>query len=495
MTPDDPNNPTPTAAHVTAHARARPDAIAIIDGESSWTYAEFDRDIARLANLLQAFSLQARDIVAVEWGAPYSHFALTLALESLGLTATSFVTGDIPHCQWVFDNAALVLTQPGSPTPKTKRVHTLSSDWLEEQGDTDEDNRAEAHARRTLDANAPVRLLMGTGTTGFPKIIAVTAEGQEYRLREKATQMNLDEHSRTIHEMPFNVAGEFFTATACLRAGGACIWDRTRSIPDAIVHHGATHGTVIIGSLMQSLAGLSADFEKPNNFSLRTFGGPLTEDLRRQALDRLADDICSMYGTNEIPGIAYYLASDGIGDIRPEVDVEILDENGEPTIGAASEIRLRAPYMAKGYLNDAEATDEKFRDGWFYPGDHGVMPEPGKLKVLGRNDDLINIGGLKVHPAAFELSLGAIDGVTEACLTSLPPSAGKSGIYICLVLEKDRDAAETINRVKTGLSPVIATAHLRKVHFLPKTQNGKIRRNEVKTLLMDGLAAEADAAK
>ena len=34
-----------------------------------------------------------------------------------------------------------------------------------------------------------------------------------------------------------------------------------------------------------------------------------------------------------------------------------------------------------------------FRDGWFYPGDIGLMLGPRSLKLLGRADDLINIGG------------------------------------------------------------------------------------------------------
>ncbi|HAT35510.1 MAG TPA: hypothetical protein DCS82_07330 [Rhodospirillaceae bacterium] len=406
-------------------------------------------------------------------------------METLGITAATFTRQEIPVSKKMFEQADFVLAMPGTTIPGVKRVHVMTPSWL--------DGNMGALPQRAdfvMDAEYPVRIIQGSGTTGEPKAMIVTAQAQEYRLREKMTQIDLGQRSRTIHEMPFNVAGEFFTATACLRAGGACIWDPARSLTEAIEHHKATHGTLIIGSLMQSLARLPDDYKKPKKFSIRTFGGPLTEDLRNQALDRLADNVVALYGANELPGVAY-LDPDGTGHIRPEVQVEILDEDGNPAVGVAGEIRLKAPYMVNGYINDPAAYKEKFRDGWFYPGDYGVMPEPGKLKILGRSDDLLNLNGVKFHPSGIESRLAQTDGISELCVTVLEGDERNNRVCICVVLEPGHDVSKIVPALNASLPPIMSDAFIVGVNELPKTANGKIRRRELKEMLKDAVLAAA----
>jgi acyl-coenzyme A synthetase/AMP-(fatty) acid ligase len=305
--------------------------------------------------------------------------------------------------------------------------------------------------------------------------------------------MNIGAETRYLLEMAFNVAVEFYIATACLRAGGTCIWDRSRRVPDAITHHGATHAALFVGSLAQNIRHLPTSFTKPAGFTIRSFGGPLIAELRTKTLARLADTVIESYGTNEVPAVAD-MAPDGTGDILSDVSVEIIDEDDNPVIGVAGTIRIQSPYMVTQYLNDPSASQERFRDGWFYPGDYGVMPEPGKLQVLGRTDDLLNIHGIKLHPANLEAQVAEIDDVAEAAITSLTQTDGGSHVCVCLVLEPDRKPADVIEAVSAALPPIISEASVIQVTLIPKTKNGKIQRRKLDELLLEAILSQADDA-
>jgi len=58
--------------------------------------------------------------------------------------------------------------------------------------------------------------------------------------------------------------------------------------------------------------------------------------------------------------------------------------------------------------------------------DVGFQPEPGKLVVLGRADDILNIGGEKISPYPIESALNAIDGLCQPKLptVSVAPNFG-----------------------------------------------------------------------
>jgi O-succinylbenzoic acid--CoA ligase len=82
-------------------------------------------------------------------------------------------------------------------------------------------------------------------------------------------------------------------------------------------------------------------------------------------------------------------------------------------------IELAGPMLAHGYRRAPELTAEAFTDGWFRTGDAGRLAD-GRLDVLGRTDDLINTGGVKVAPALVEQVLAAQPGVRAACVVGVP---------------------------------------------------------------------------
>jgi long-chain acyl-CoA synthetase len=86
--------------------------------------------------------------------------------------------------------------------------------------------------------------------------------------------------------------------------------------------------------------------------------------------------------------------------------VEIADDDGQSLPpNAVGELRLQGDTVMLGYWNNPKATENALRDGWLYTSDMGYFDEDGYLFLVGRKDDMINVGGAKVYPREVEEAL------------------------------------------------------------------------------------------
>lgn len=98
----------------------------------------------------------------------------------------------------------------------------------------------------------------------------------------------------------------------------------------------------------------------------------------------------------------------------------VLDDEQEGAIA----VLAPDPVMFLGYWNNPEATDEKFVTGpkgrWLLTGDRGVRRTDGRLRFVGRDDDVISSGGYRIGPAEIEDCLLSHDAVQMAGVVGQP---------------------------------------------------------------------------
>jgi O-succinylbenzoic acid--CoA ligase len=96
----------------------------------------------------------------------------------------------------------------------------------------------------------------------------------------------------------------------------------------------------------------------------------------------------------------------------------------EVRLGEDGRILLGGATIAAGYLDAAELTAETFlEDGgirWYRTNDLGELDSDGRLVVLGRADDVIITGGVKVSAAHVQAELEKLDGVRAAFVAGVP---------------------------------------------------------------------------
>lgn len=131
-------------------------------------------------------------------------------------------------------------------------------------------------------------------------------------------------------------------------------------------------------------------------------------------LDRAAEAgvrVVTTYGMSETCGGCVY-------DHVPLDGVQVrVDGDGR--------VHLAGPVVARGYRGAGPASSEAFSTDpsgirWFRTDDAGRLDPDGRLAVLGRLDDVIVTGGLKVSPGVVEAALLAMVGVAEAVVVGVP---------------------------------------------------------------------------
>jgi acyl-coenzyme A synthetase/AMP-(fatty) acid ligase len=331
--------------------------------------------------------------------------------------------------------------------------------------------------------DTPVRLGQSSGTTGPVKWFPVSRRAHEGMISERIRNFAMSPQSRQLLTVAFRVRAIFEFVSACLRVGGAIVMADESRWAELLSSAGITHAIFFPIILERILEELPADFAKPANLTLLGLGAHLPPALRERAMARLATSICEIYGTVEAGTISeFWSGDDPYGIVLPRVRVEAVDEQGAPTpAGTPGLIRVQTPLMPVGYLNDPEATARMFRDGWFYPGDIGILDRRGRLRILGRADDLLNIGGRKYVPAVLEELIRGQVAVDDIGVSALPTEAGIDRLWIGFTSAAlgESEVAERIASMLTRYG--VDAAQVRKLAAIPRNANGKIRRDALKS--------------
>jgi O-succinylbenzoic acid--CoA ligase len=195
-------------------------------------------------------------------------------------------------------------------------------------------------------------------------------------------------------------------------------------------------------------------------------GGGLDADQRRRAEDH-GVHLVATYGSSETAGGCVYdgVPLDGVG----------------VTLGAEGRIRIAGPTLFSHYDDDPALTAETVVDGWFLTSDAGRFDEDGRLQVIGRVDDVVVSGGVKVPVTAVARRLREHLLVTDAEVLGVPdPEWGQR--VVAVVVGNVREA-ELRDWVSLEHPRSWAPREFRWVESLPLLPNGKVDRQAIRAAL------------
>ncbi len=207
--------------------------------------------------------------------------------------------------------------------------------------------------------------------------------------------------------------------------------------------------------------------------------------------------VVTTYGMSETGGGCVYNG-------RPLEGVEIAIQ--APDAEGAGRILISGPILAEDYLDtpshspagspgggpdDGEGFHRSGARRVLATSDRGRLHPDGRLEVLGRLDDVIITGGVKVEPRHVEEALTGIDGVAEACVVGLPDEQWGSTVVAAVVLEpgrqpgglRRRDGAALREVARARLDGAHAPKRVVVLEALPLRPSGKVDRREVARLL------------
>lgn len=474
-----------TQDYLEFHALRSPDAVALIHDGREYTFDQFYRNLQKFTNVMRNFTMSPGSIVSICCADLYVHLLLIMACENNRLVTASFLASEGNACRPLLSMSALVIADDNRFAADSARFHHLTPQWLNGVFFLD-DYRDDLDPIPPGGIDDPIRLIRSSGTTGSQKLMFKTRGMLEGEINRSAIFFGAPlSPFRSLVTLPLTVAGTYRRYMLNIRMGLTSVYDTTMSPFDAMVKYDVRYFSTVPMMLEKLLNEIPPNFVKPDGMVVVIFGASVSDKLRQRVLSRLATNIIEVYASNEADVVAL-VDETGVGTLAPGAAAEVVDEDDNRLpLGEIGRVRVKVPGLVDGYLDDPEATAALFRDGWFYPGDVGVMPAPRRLQILGRDDDQLNIGGVKIEPSTIEdilLGISALrPSVQDLAVTSIENVNGIEEICVAVVANEGAEDKSIAEQIKRTLPAEYGNVRVKLVNRIPRTASRKVQRYLLKS--------------
>ncbi|HVW41073.1 MAG TPA: AMP-binding protein [Amycolatopsis sp.] len=341
-------------------------------------------------------------------------------------------------------------------------------------------------------------IIATSGSTGEPKGVLLSAAA--LRASAEATHMRLGGPGHWLLATPAQYIGGLQVIVRSLVAGTTCAtlppgpFRPERFAEAAALVAGSPRYTALVPTQLTRLLdaggrGLAA----ARSFDAIIIGAAATSSALRERAAEAGVRIVPAYGMSEtasgcvydgtpLDGVRVALAADDghrAGLAPDERSVDLAHAGRTRDAAPEGRILVAGPVLAHGYRLRPGLTAESFGDGWFRTGDRGRLVD-GRLEVLGRMDDMINTGGVKVSAAAVERALGTCAGVRESCVVGIPDPEWGEVVAAAVIPEGEApDVADLRAAVRAAAGAAAVPKRVEFVEALPLRGPGKTDRAAV----------------
>lgn len=479
------------------NAHRRPDHPAVIDGERVLSHLALFDLVCRWSSGLADLGVAPGDIVGVNLRDTTEHL---IALYAIARAGAAILPMD---WRWTeeeksrvagFFGARIVISEADDAFAKVTgrwRDVILDADWSAAVGAADP-------SRRFPETDDPPLLLaLSSGTTGTPKGPLITHRQFFARFMIYFVTLGFDERTRYLCATPLYFGGSRGYAMCSLYAGGTVLLYPPPFEPADLVAFANDRQASMLFLVPTQLRRVMAPAGGGGNEPLfRTLeclfstGAVLHPEERAELMTRLCPRYLNFYGSTDGGGCSALMWHDpetvaaSVGRPVFGARMDIVDERDRPVAcGEVGRIRYRHAGTATGYYNDAEASAEAFRDGWYYPGDLGWLDQDGFLYLAGRAKDMIIRGGVNIYPAEIEHVLTLHPAVHEAAIVAWPSREFGEEIAAFVVPREGADGSISGNRLishcREKLARYKAPRQVFLVTELPKSGVGKVLKDQL----------------
>lgn len=471
-----------------AQASTTPEAVAFFTMGRPTTFAQLQRLVTQMAEQLQAQGVQAGHMVSLSVQNPFMLACLSLACMHRAAAVCTLPIGqpwpDSLSSDW------LMADHSAQPPPHLGKVVSLDAAWLKSLAT----QPGQLPAQAFEGPHAICRVQQSSGSTGTPKSIRIGVQALHERARQRHAQLPSDGgviallDQSTLPGMHASWRPLYTGQPTHLCPDLRTVWQVLSQQPMAYVS-GSPAQLADLARMGEALNTRATGLE-----ALVTDGGPVREPLLRLLQQRLCPEVLARYASSEVGTVAeantstLLSAPQVAGRVLPGVVVEVIDAQGQPLpLGQEGQVRLRTPYMAAGYT---QPEAEGFRDGWFYPGDLGVLDATGLLHITGRADHVINLGGMKVNAQTVDDLLASAPGVQQGLTTQAPDAQGLSVMMCAVVPAPGFDMGAVRQHIEQALPPALHPRWIIEVTQIPRTASGKPDRGATAIDLLARLQAQ-----
>ena len=442
-------------------AERTPDAEAVVEGDTRFSYAELHERAARLATGLEHEGLKRNERLAALVRCRNESVQLYWACQWLGATFVPLSPraspADLDYCR-DDSGAGLFLDVDVELEPLLGEPHT---------GALDADEHGES------------LMLYTSGTTGRPKGVPRSHRADRAGALSQVVHQSSHWGDRTLGAMPLYHTMGMHSLVAMHLVGGCYVcqpeWNAEAAL--ALIERERISSLYLAPTLFHDLVThpRRGDFDLSSVETVAYAGAAMTSALVEQCVAAFSPRLfVNHYGSTEIYTYSIHrdqAAKPGCAG-RPALNARLrLGENGEILCHMSSDEAFT------GYWNRPDADESAIRDGWYHTGDVGRLDEDGDLWLEGRLDDMIVSGGENIHPLEVEDVLARHPGVREVAVVGAPDD--RLGHHVVAVVVAEDVSAEELDAHCLASETLARFKRPREYRFvaeLPKSPSGKILR-------------------
>ncbi|GAC1522355.1 MAG: ATP-dependent acyl-CoA ligase [Chloroflexota bacterium] len=500
--------------------RDAPDAPFLIHGQSTVSYAAFNRQVDMAAFAWHVLGIRKGDRVAFMLENRPEFLQAWLGLAKIGgimvainvrwqeSEVAHFLTLTEPRFALVGERFADVFGLGMAGTETIERVLTFGA-----HTDFDDFSQHLRHARPgvppvPLVAADPISFISTSGTTGHPKAVIQTHGNYVLTGEGYADWIDLRPTERIYLCLPlFHINSQAYTVMGAIAARAAVVlverFSASRFWPDMIDY--GVNVFNYIGSMLIVLMKREATPDERRHSVRLSYGGPaLPGPLRQKVEERFGLTLLSGIGMSEttfglIESVHGERRPGSLGKPRQHPDprivneARVIDDDGHDVpAGEVGELLFRSPVMMKGYYRSPEQTAEALRDGWLHTGDLVRTDEDGFFYFVDRKKDVIRVRGENVSSAELEQVLNEHPAVQESAVVGVPSDMTDEDIAAFVVPHAGTmpDVEELRAWCGSRLAAFKTPHSVWLVDSLPKTETERVEKHRLRTRARELLSRE-----
>lgn len=465
-----------------------PDNTAIVFENENITYSMLDRKTSCLAYKLHEAGISSDDFVAIIADRSIEMIiAIYAVLKSGGAYVPIDPTYPDERIKYIIDDC------------KPKAVIINTKERLDIHGETviidmrDDKIIDEEHDGFVVKA-APSDLaycLYTSGTTGKAKGVLIEHRNLVAYVSQFIDYFNIDSRSVVLQQAYIGFDTSIEEIYPVLMTGGKIVVVNKDTLLDSEKLRFTINDEKI--TMISCSPLLINEMDYLNNSSVRILisGGDV---LRKEYIKKFADsqmNIYNTYGPTEATVCATYYkvnhssteTSIPIGKPISNVKIYITNKGGLCGIGVPGELCISGAGIARGYLNRAELTTEKFvsnpyGEGKMYrTGDLAKWLPDGNIEYMGRIDNQVKIRGFRIEIGEIENCIHMIDNIKDCAVIARDNEQGEKNLYAYFVASCEIDISFLRSELKKILPGYMVPAYIMQLDKLPTNKSGKIDKN------------------
>jgi|LSQX01.2.fsa_nt_gb long-chain acyl-CoA synthetase len=466
-------------------ANVSPDKIAVIAEDEEITYSELYKKISAFAAHLVKRGIKVGDNVIIK-GIPSIDFAVAV----FGTHLCGAV--NVPTEKTLGDDGLVAMIE---------RMHAKLLVADEKPEGTDVDFIAKTDVREVPDCeyrgemptgDMLCDILFTTGSTGQSKGVMLSHRNIVAVSENMNHSINYLKDNVYMIAAPINHAAAIRKLYVSMFTGTtAVLFDGFMNLKGYFTYMEKYHVTSchMPPSAIHMLVQLAA--KKLSEFSdqldhIHAGSAALPETDKEKISEILPDSrLIFAYGSSEAGCVSLYDFASYQGKIncvgKPNVNAEIfmVDDDKKPykaTKENPGRIAIKGDMVMQGYYKDEELTKTVIdENGVFYTSDLGYIDDEGFIYMVGRADDVINVGGLKIAPTEVEHEVLRMEGIVEAaCFATDNKLTGKvPNLAVVMAEGYEFDGKAIAKFLFENLEAYKVPKNIFPVDEIPKKPNGK----------------------